>query len=251
MTTSNIIIPLEFWFCKQSESALHDNNTSRGNKYNEIENKINKDLDNLDSMNYEEVIKLEKEVSEYISKITRISGYYSGTSDIFSHFTDPICERKKMLLLESNLYAKRFYDAKLVITKSENVNGYKLYYTDQNIMDFEEFEELRQLYKKNENIPKEEFDEWFKDNACTDWCKMDRHGECFGGFWKFPEGTTEKKNAYTLSRKDNCGGLWELPYAKKLIQKTVEIGCGNRMESVRYSNFLCEWIKRMSEIVYL
>ena len=68
---------------------------------------------------------------------------------------------------------------------------------------------------------------------------MDRHGECYGGFW-----ITDKENAWNLSQQDNFQGLYELPFPHDLIFRTIDIGCRNLMESVRYSNFLCYWIEQ-------
>ena len=83
-----------------------------------------------------------------------------------------------------------------------------------------------------------------RSDCCSDWYKQDRHGNCFGGFWEYPEGSYQHENARQLSYDDNMKGLLELPYPREFILETIHIGCNNRQESVRYSNFLCEWMER-------
>jgi len=37
---------------------------------------------------------------------------------------------------------------------------------------------------------------------------------------------------------------YNLPYSKELLLETISIGCSRRTESVRFSNFFCEYIAR-------
>ena len=143
-----------------------------------------------------------------------------------------------------------YYD-KLYMSDDDEINGYKLYTIENGspIMRKEEFNEFVEIWSTSKEYTFEEFYEEYDNTACSDWSKQDRYGECYGGFWKYPDGSPEKENAYDLSREDNGKGLWELPYPKRFVLKTIEMGCGNRMESVRYSNFLCEWMKRKLEQV--
>jgi hypothetical protein len=68
---------------------------------------------------------------------------------------------------------------------------------------------------------------------------MDRNGEpCIGDYDR------------DLVCEDNFKGLCELPYPRELIKRTIDLGCGNRNESVRYSNFICEWVKRKAGLMY-
>lgn len=137
----------------------------------------------------------------------------------------------------------KYYAVPIRLHYGEVVNGYHLFDSEVDY-GLECFEEWLELWNHPEQPTKEEFLEWYDNNACSDWSKQDRHGECFAGFWKYPEGSYEKMNAWELSRADNGEGLWELPYPKKFIQRTVKVGCGNRMESVRFSNFMCVWMQR-------
>ena len=73
---------------------------------------------------------------------------------------------------------------------------------------------------------------------------MDRNGTPYGGFWDYPKDSDEYLNAYNLTREDNFRGLCELPYPRRVMLQVINIGCHTRMESVRYTNSLCEWIKR-------
>lgn len=166
------------------------------------------------------------------------------------------------------------------MSDDEEINGYKLYNADkkENPMTFEVFEKIRDLWgKKNKttkykkdicdqlkpytnldiakmiteytdnDISDEEFMEWIEAECCSDWAKQDQHGECYGGYWEYPEGSYEKEHAWELSKKKNFECLCDLPYPREAIKYTIELGCENRQESVRYSNFLCEWTKRKME----
>jgi hypothetical protein len=149
-------------------------------------------------------------------------------------------------LLIDNFYEK--YDKEIIMYETEEVNGYKLYNCENNLLSVNYFNQMKELWFNNEENKKydeyEDFEKWFTDNTCSDWAKQDEHGNCFGGFWDYPEGTYEKENAWDLTLKANSRALYDLPYPRAVIVETVSIGCSNRMESVRYSNFICEWVKR-------
>ena len=78
----------------------------------------------------------------------------------------------------------------------------------------------------------------------TDWNKQQPNGEYFGGFWN----DKSCSNASVLTRQHNFDELIKLPYSRKLICETIDIGCCNRIESVRFTNYVCEWIKRKKNI---
>lgn len=91
------------------------------------------------------------------------------------------------------------------------------------------------------------FDEFFKkydSTVCSDWAKMDRNGNYYGGYWLFPEDSPERRDAYSLSYKDNAQALFELPYPKNFILLTTRIGCLFHRESVKFTNSFCEYMKK-------
>jgi len=88
------------------------------------------------------------------------------------------------------------------------------------------------------------------ETMCSDWSKQDIYDNCYGGYWKYYEGTYARENAYNLSRAYAIYRLSKLPYPRKVLLKTIDIGCGNRQESVSYSNFLCDWVFRKYKQVY-
>lgn len=127
----------------------------------------------------------------------------------------------------------------IVFTGEEIVNGYKLYPYNSNVFNYFSYVDLKKLAQDPKVYSKEEFFAHLEEICCTDWAKMDRHGESFGGeFWK-----THHENAWSLTQQDNFQGLFELPFSHELIFKTIDIGCGNRRESVRYTNFVCHWVE--------
>ena len=162
-----------------------------------------------------------------------------------------IQDYKKVYQSTFNPLAKKYYENIIETTDQEEINGYKLYNCAIEVFTFEDFQKVLTHIEKHKdseyNKSYEKFFEKCDNKMCTDWAKMDRNGESFKGAWKEEEGSEEKKNAWHLTREDNIKGLWELPYEKTLIIKTIQIGCRNRQECVRYSNFLCEWVTRMKQ----
>jgi hypothetical protein len=128
---------------------------------------------------------------------------------------------------------------------SEKVNGYYLYNVCKTnmVMTRERYNQLSELYDDN-SMTDIEFKEWFTKSACTDWYKQQPDGTCFGGFWDYPKESEEYNDAFLLTGQHNVDELLKLPFSRKLLCETIRIGCGNRHESVRYSNFICEWVKR-------
>ena len=76
-----------------------------------------------------------------------------------------------------------------------------------------------------------EFYKEFERLVCTELYKMNELGEISDMDWN-------------TTGNSNCRKLYELPYPKKLLLKTILIGCQDRKECIRYSNFICEFIKR-------
>jgi hypothetical protein len=166
------------------------------------------------------------------------------------HIYPPILYMREFYELADDICKK--YDAifslELCMNDSEIVNGYALYNVKgEQIMNRCLYEECIKLWKSNKIYTQEEFMDLYDETACTDWAKQDEHGESYCGYWKYPDGSPEKLDAWNLTRTANGTALWNLPYPKEVIFKTIELGCSNRRESVRYSNFLCEWLKRKLE----
>lgn len=208
---------------------------------------------NLDNLDYTEVCQLDSDFINFKNYYCRRMGihFYMDQGPYWENIKE-VYNKKQELVIQQNQMAALFYseESKVIMTCEEEVNGYHLWtVTDNaNIMSYEDFLEYRKISDKY--ISDEEFLEWLYDNCCSDWAKQDRHGECYGGFWQYPEGSEERKNAWTLSKEDNFKGLCQLPYPRELIKETIKMGCATREESVRYSNFICEWIKRKANLMY-
>ncbi len=149
----------------------------------------------------------------------------------------------KIFKLSKKLSKTNFYD-QLIMKKEDEINGYKLYDTIAPIVYEDEFRGWLVVWNDTTYITKENFLEIYDKTADTDWSKQDEYGISYGGYWKYPTDSYELKNAYDLSRKRNCKCLWKLPYPKHFVLKTIDLGS---IENVRYSNFLCEWMKRKIE----
>ena len=189
------------------------------------------------------------ELRTYYASHMIVSIYSPFERGPFSADIDRIKEQIKEISRQLDPEVDKFYRRIVKMSYEEQVNGYNLYDVDKNIMDYDTYCKLLPIWNDKTAYTHEEFMEKYNDEACTDWSKQDRHGNCFGGFWEYEEGTYERENAYQLSRKDNGQGLWELPDSHNFIFKTIELGCRNRMESVRYSNFLCEWMARKNRLM--
>ena len=128
-----------------------------------------------------------------------------------------------------------YYKHTISMTEDEIVNGYRLYPASDNYITYDNYVEL---IKEICEIEIDDLKEWLDDNLCSAWNNMDENG------WEFPDGSYEKENAYWLTRESNINKLMNLPYSKSMIAISIRIGCNNMRESVRYSNFICEWISR-------
>lgn len=134
----------------------------------------------------------------------------------------------------------------------EKVNGYYLYDSNNNIMCYSDFAEMKSLFNDDSQntMTFSEFYNLFKNIACTEWGKMNTTGDnWYVGFWKANDGTDEKKNAWKLTREENAKALFNLPYSKTFLLQTVKFGCSNRMESVRFSNFVSVWFERKLKLM--
>ncbi len=134
-----------------------------------------------------------------------------------------------------------------IIMDSEEmeVNGYKLYSCDSLLFWYDEYQGYCKYWEEEDDMTFDAFKEECHERMCTSWCKMDEHGESFGGYWDYPEDSLEYRHAYSLTQDKNIRCLWRLPYPKRFLLETINIGCNNGMESVRYSNTLGEWMVRM------
>jgi hypothetical protein len=158
---------------------------------------------------------------------------------------------KQTLISVKDVRARRYYETPLSFLEEDMANGYRLLDLDLNKqIEFETFLFIHEQWDDDDDMDDVKFVRWLEENCCTDWNKQDRHGNPFGGFWKYDEGTYEYEHAYELSREDNFKGLCELPFPRWIIMKTVDWGCKTREESVRFSNFCCVWLERKREQMF-
>jgi hypothetical protein len=153
--------------------------------------------------------------------------------------------RSKFSKIVGSRSSKKFQESIIKYSKEDVRNGYHLYdidtfnYYSENLI-YEWGEKWNKAVENNLDIDTEFSAFWdrFDSEACSDWSKQDDKGSCFGGYWDAEEGSYDKENAYTLSRRYSALKLFCLPFPKELIFETITMGCNNRMESVRYSNQL-------------
>jgi len=219
-------------------------------KIKEIHLKILK----IDHLLRQDLLKLKANLSDlqffYLRRTGQIGTLDAGAySNIPRAFDNDIqsCQDQLNKLSNTGYYKE---ETIVKMNKTDKVNGYKLYDTcEQNIFEEDYFLQYKEIWMENTPMTMEEFIGQFE--GCTEWSKQNRHGDSYTGFWEYPEGSYERENAWSLTQEDNLQGLYELPYPKKFILETVQIGCQNRLECVRYSNFLCEWFKRKLDLLEL
>jgi hypothetical protein len=141
-----------------------------------------------------------------------------------------------------------WYSIPVSLSEDEKVNGYQLLNLNEEYGKpfywYNDFQNMENHYNTPNTMTKEEFMEKYDEEACSEWSKMDENGECYGGFYNYPKDSDEYKNAYDLTRKANGEALYNLPYSHALIFETIRIGCNSLQESVKYSNTICEYVKR-------
>lgn len=202
------------------------------------------------SRSTDELVEMQNEISELHNKrlidlvgrcnLDMGQSYKSEYSEVLSFLA------KRIALLNPN------FASNPQISHTENVNGYDLYDCDGCVFCYSDFTELQKLFVDNsENtMDFEEFYTKFNNIACSEWAKMNTTGDdWYVGFWKAEEGSEERKNAWELTLKQNAKTLFDLPYSKTFLLKTIEHGCSSRRESVRYSNFLSVWVERKLKLM--
>lgn len=241
-----IEIPLKFWFGGQNlspEEAMHAYPT-----YDSIYTKLN-DLVNL---SLEALLIFETEFEEfrqyYIDKMGLRHRVAWPPRPVFGDELDKIVARKRELQMAADPLIYKYYNYAIELSETETMNGYELYKNEVPFMNYDSYVKIIQESYESQDDDKT-FREWLEEQCCSDWAKQDRHGDCYGGFWEYPDGSYEKENAYMLSREDNINGMLELPFPRSILKWSVIQGCGNRMESVRYSNFIGTWFERTKNML--
>jgi hypothetical protein len=241
---STLVIPLEFYYSRETKSPQEIITSYPNIDY------IHKSLHELDGNNdQDELSKLKDEIYDlqihYARKAGQTTSYGLGIR-IYQNDLKLVNDRIKQLS------KSKYYDSNVKMSENEKVNEYDLKNVSTNFLQEDAFNSLWKLFKINDfNMTWETFYDKFDDIACSDWSKQDRHGTCYGGFWKYPEESYEYENAYSLSRKDNAKGLFELPFSREFLLETIRVGCNNRQESVKYSNLLGVYMNRKRKLMKL
>jgi hypothetical protein len=151
----------------------------------------------------------------------------------------------KNIVNRVKLYLDNMYYQHNVVTSSvQFLNGYHLFDSTANIMSMEDFRHLWELFVKNKQVPFRKFEDTFGQIACSNWSYINELGEKDKSNWDAPEDSFENENAWFICRTNNCNKLFALPYPKEVIIESIIFGCRNGKDSVRYSNFICEWVRR-------
>jgi hypothetical protein len=205
---------------------------------------IKKDMANIDSLSIDELDKLYNKYIDLHNEYIRCS-HPSIDLDLGVYGIQKTSPYKEIYRIFMNKIENYYpeYKEPIILKETEETNGYRLYDCENNIFNVCDFLYLKKIYENNKPMSWEVFQSKYEVDACSDWAKMDDNGECFAGFWQ-SEDPEIKSNAYQLSYDSNCKKLYELPFGPEIKLWSIRFGCPRRQESVRWSNFWCEWIKR-------
>jgi len=240
------VVPMKFWFGADNRPSAEEIMRSYPTYSTICHN-----LSIVPYMNLEQICEFETEFEEfrqyYIDKVG-LRNHFWPPRPVFKEDLDKIADRKRELQMVSNPIIAKYYNYPIELSDEEETNGYLLYKNQVPFMDYDTYHSiLTESFELQEDD--EMFKEWLEEHCCSDWSKQDRHGECYGGFWRYPDGSYEKENAYMLSREDNIEGMLELPFPRSILKWSVIQGCNSRNESVRYSNFIGTWFERTREML--
>ena len=135
--------------------------------------------------------------------------------------------------------AKKYYEKSNILLKS-----LKYFFTD---CPYESYKRLEKLYLENEYISDESFTNICGKELCSAWGQVNKKGEFFKGFWKYPEDSEQYKDAWLLTRESNIKKLINIKYPRRLILEIIKIGCANHKESIRFCESTCHFVKTMHE----
>lgn len=205
----------------------------------------------VDNLNYDELKELKenfKELQKYhFGNIKSNFGGYIYLGNFGKYiFDEEIFKINELMVLRKN----PAYNIKINFNDDDEINGYKIGSIHNNFkIPINTFYEFEEIWNDNNEMSYENFEKEFNNIACSEWRKMDIYGEYYTKYWKYPENSYERENAGHLTSEENCKALFKLPYPKKFILYTVEFGCSTMLESVPFSNFMCEWMKRKIDIM--
>lgn len=139
------------------------------------------------------------------------------------------------------------YESKLQVFDTESTNGYKLLTIENGgtcFMNRTQYENFAKWWVENPQYTQTKFLDTYDAMACREWGMIDPNGEKYAVYYRYPEGSEEAETILSLNKKANGIALWILPYPKQVILETIKYSVNDIQKSVRYSNFLCEWVKR-------
>lgn len=219
-------IPLSFWFgtFRSPPRPVIKNPTTDYvcQNINEIEKSC--DLEYLRDLNIK--------VNDEDSRWQRSSGFFVVTFEtIFDQAREIINARICELTIPT-------FNTPLIMSKDETVNSYQLYDCKQNCMTSDLYIELKELLEDpSERLSYEEFVE--SARFCSDWNKCNLVNDNPIDY--------DNEDWWEDTFNYNVRAVWDLPFHTKFLARTIDIGCSNRQESPRYSNFLGIWVQRKTQ----
>jgi hypothetical protein len=230
-------IVLPFWFGNNRNVPDPDPSEEREKE------EIGREFDQLDQLNLNESIRLLRKLRKLRDLAMKKRGPGAFDAGVYGPPL-PYAE-------DCNQIGKRInqllpiWGAPIILKKGDIVNGHKMPFdVSENIMHLDIFLDLAKVWYDPRPITECEFFTTYSSEACTEWSKHWVDGESYGGPWRAEEGSEERTNAWNICREENGKALWNLPYPKRFVLRTIRIGCSNRLESVPYSNMLCVWMER-------
>lgn len=229
---TELIIPLSFWYCRNNNNKIF-NAEQFFEKYPDIQiirfllqepcqindvsvlQKMMNDLENISQQYY-----IERDL------FYGVMHFLPVRESIFANEIKIISDRINVLMCHNPIIHMDQY----------TINGYETY--DGNVtLDYVDYSEWRKEWFGKESMTYDEFSTEFENSASSNWNKIDVFGEELYEIY-------ENEQIQDLNRKNNCKKLFELPYSKSFLIYTLKFAWGSLHESVRYSNHLCEIMKK-------
>lgn len=244
---SNIEIPLEFWFTPKPnpKSIMNGNNILE--KYDTLariecknadiavsHDEIAKILDNLYNLENECVFKwLSREDSGLALPMI-----HPRPQPLFEHI-----EYVKNLLMK---FTPTWYMIPIKMSKTEQINGYYLYDTEQSteltpFMRYDIFLKLESLLNDTNKMTNEQFLEKYENEISFEWSKFNKHGEYITGAH---QNFDDYLNECELTKNENGKALYDLPYSHAIIFETIRYGFTGIHQCPRFTNYICEYVIR-------
>lgn len=135
-----------------------------------------------------------------------------------------------------------YYTKNIEMTETQSVNGYQLYDFPDPFLSWYLFRDIQNTCWNDIPYTKQDFTIKLEAIGSRALYEVDYTGEYYAGFYRDEKLTSD--DAWKLTWQDNLQRLYDLPYPKDLVIKSVTMSEDHMTTCVQWSNAFCEWFKR-------